>query len=294
MRGSATRARRQMAALRRSLVEQGLRLDHRLLDATEEDLLLSLAEAGDGEALESLVRLNVRLVFHEVGRMVGRTKRVQAVDLFAVGVDGLLHAISKFDRSTGNRLSTYATLWIRQRIGRTIDTADWIVRPTPKYLDLLKRLGWLHTTYAREGLVPQTADTAAQLEVTEAEADRLALGLMGVDSLCRPVGDGDDCVGDLVAAPGAGEAVAAAHTQSVRRLVKGLMDGLTHRQRLVLGCRFGLGGQAGLSLVATAEKLGLTRHVVARVEREAIAAMAGALEGRREAAEEVLAEGAAA
>ncbi|MCH7493170.1 hypothetical protein IIA16_00430, partial [bacterium] len=194
MRGSVNRSRQQMAALRRSLVEQGLRLDHRLLDASEEGLLLALAEAGDGDALEQLVRLNVRLVFHEVGRVIGRTRRVQAVDLFAVGVDGLMHAIGKFDRSMGNRLSTYATLWIRQRIGRTIDTADWIVRPTPKYLDLLRRLGWMHAVYASEGLGrPRTADAVAELGISEAEADRLAVGLMGVDSLCRPVGDGSDC-----------------------------------------------------------------------------------------------------
>lgn len=282
----SARAAREMRALRSLLREGGLSLDHDLLDREEEDLLLALAEAGDRDAVEALVRSNVRLVFKEVGRVIGRAKRVQAVDLFAVGMDGFMHAVEKFDRSTGNRLSTYATLWIRQRLGRALDMSDWVVRPTPKYLGLMRELGMFRAVAAAEGIQPTTADAAHALEIPWEEADRLERTVRGVDSLSRPVGEGDDRLGDLIEGSDGDSAVEGAHAESVEMLVRGLMGTLPALHRRVLATRFGMDGGEPLSLVRSAAALGLTRHVVARVEREALEALRETLEERRDRARE--------
>ena len=57
-------------------------------------------------------------------------------DLIGEGNIGLLKAIDKFDNSTGNRFSTYATYWIKQAISRYITQTDNLIR-VPVNLKLL-------------------------------------------------------------------------------------------------------------------------------------------------------------
>jgi RNA polymerase sigma factor (sigma-70 family) len=49
-------------------------------------------------------------------------------DLFQEGSIGFLRAIERFDTNSGNRLSTYATWWIRQAVQRAIYQQDDLVR----------------------------------------------------------------------------------------------------------------------------------------------------------------------
>ena len=54
-------------------------------------------------------------------------------DIFDAGVIGLTTAIEKFDYRMGYKFSTYATWWIRQSIGRSLDDTLSMIR-LPTYL----------------------------------------------------------------------------------------------------------------------------------------------------------------
>lgn len=94
--------------------------DHELLEKDEEYRLIKAAQGGDKEAETELIRKNQKLVgkyaMSEYWR--GMSGGQEFSDLMQSGNIGLLTAIRKFDTSTGNRLSTYATPWIVQAINR--------------------------------------------------------------------------------------------------------------------------------------------------------------------------------
>ena len=94
-------------------------LGHELLYKHEEYQLTRAAQSGDANALERLLLLNMRLVRYVALKYEKPELGVCADDLMADGILGLHHAISKFDFSFGARLSTYAILWIHQRIARS-------------------------------------------------------------------------------------------------------------------------------------------------------------------------------
>ena len=85
-----------------------------LLTAKEEVELAQRAEAGDDEAVQRLIRSNLRLVVHVAKRYLNRGMPI--LDLIQEGNFGLMRAVQKYDWRRGFRFSTYATWWIRQAI----------------------------------------------------------------------------------------------------------------------------------------------------------------------------------
>ncbi|MDD6045394.1 MAG: SigF/SigG family RNA polymerase sporulation sigma factor [Clostridia bacterium] len=78
--------------------------------------LIPLARAGDGEAMEELVRCNMALVRSIVKKYVNRG--VEYEDLYQIGSMGLIKAVKNFDSSYNVRFSTYAVPMIAGEIKR--------------------------------------------------------------------------------------------------------------------------------------------------------------------------------
>ena len=101
-----------------------------LLTASEERELAKVIEAGGmpaKQAKDRFVRANLRLVVSMAKRYplpVG----MDLLDLIQEGNLGLEHAVDKFDWRRGFKFSTYATWWIRQAIGRALDTKGSLVK----------------------------------------------------------------------------------------------------------------------------------------------------------------------
>lgn len=78
-----------------------------------------------------LVSRNYRLVLSIAKKIhpvaTSRDSNLTMADLLSVGLDGMRHAIRKYQPEKGYRLSTYATWWIRQRVGRAVERSG-IVR----------------------------------------------------------------------------------------------------------------------------------------------------------------------
>jgi RNA polymerase primary sigma factor len=84
---------------------------------TVEDEVIASAGA---EARRVLVESNLRLVV-SIARRYPQHTLVDLSDLIQAGNQGLITAAERFDPDRGFRFSTYATTWIRSRIGRAID-----------------------------------------------------------------------------------------------------------------------------------------------------------------------------
>lgn len=94
------------------------RLNHSLLDASQEIYLLRRAQHGDPDALEELVVKNQRLVAKIAARFTRLAGDCDFEDLLQYGNEGLLVAIWRFDVESGLRFTTYAYWWIRSIMRR--------------------------------------------------------------------------------------------------------------------------------------------------------------------------------
>jgi len=116
-----------------------------LLTATEERALAYRVERGDLLAKDRMIEANLRLVVHVAKRYQRENSPLTLSDLVQEGTLGLVRAVEKFDPRTGNRFSTYATIWIRQAIGRSVSEKSRAIRvPIPmdqrlRALDKLSR-----------------------------------------------------------------------------------------------------------------------------------------------------------
>ncbi|RLC46895.1 MAG: RNA polymerase sigma factor RpoD/SigA [Candidatus Cloacimonadota bacterium] len=84
------------------------------LSREEENELARKAKNGDKEALNKLVRANLKFVVKIASHYQG--KGLSFAELISEGNIGLIKAIQKFDTTKGNKLITYAVWWIRQSI----------------------------------------------------------------------------------------------------------------------------------------------------------------------------------
>jgi RNA polymerase primary sigma factor len=253
-----------------------------LLTAAQEQALARRVERGDMAAKDHMIEANLRLVVHIAKRYQREDSGLTLTDLIQEGTIGLVRAVEKFDYRRGHRFSTYATLWIRQAVGRAVADKGRMVRLPITVADQVRRLEIAERTLTtRLGVVPTTAELAADLGIEVEEVDRLKGAGRRPASLDAPIADdGETELGDLVAAPAPSpedEALAGAEREGVAAAL-GQLGAI---ERRVLELRYGLGDEAPHSPTETARALGVKPHQVRQVEDRALRTL-GALPAARE------------
>ncbi|MEO8139148.1 MAG: sigma-70 family RNA polymerase sigma factor, partial [Gemmatimonadota bacterium] len=85
-----------------------------ITDPAEEKRLARLALKGDEKAAERLVTANLRFVISYVKKYQGHG--LDLSELVAIGNEGLLKAVRKFDPEHGVKFISYAVWWVRQAV----------------------------------------------------------------------------------------------------------------------------------------------------------------------------------
>ena len=251
-----------------------------LLTADEEVALAKRIEAGgaDGErARQEFVTANLRLVV-SIARSYNRPG-TELSDLVQEGNLGLLRAVERFDWRLGYKFSSYASWWIRQAIQRAaVGTGHAIHLPAHRAAELRalhRRNGELRTALGREPTIDDLAEATGMTVERVAEVMGLPDHLV---SLSQVIGEDGTELGDLLpdqlTPKPEGEAID--HWTS-NELLHGL-DALPERQALVLRARFGLDGEAPVSLQELAGRLGVTRERIRQIEKQALKSMQRRLE----------------
>lgn len=89
------------------------------LDPEKQRSLAMRAQRGDRMAKERLIETNQSLVAHWAKRFAGRG--VEFEELMQEGQTGMLRAIDKYRTDKNANFATYASLWIRQAMGRACE-----------------------------------------------------------------------------------------------------------------------------------------------------------------------------
>ena len=252
-----------------------------LLTPAQEQALARRVERGDMAAKDHMIEANLRLVVHIAKRYQREDSGLTLTDLIQEGTIGLVRAVEKFDYRRGHRFSTYATLWIRQAVGRAVTDKGRMVRLPITVADQVRRLEIAERALTtRLGGAPTVAELAADLGLEVEDVERLRGMGRRPASLDAPVADdGETELGDLVATgmpTPEDEAMAGAERDGVAAALEQL--GLIERR--VLELRYGLGGEAPHTPAETARALGVKPHQVRQVEDRALRTL-GALPAAR-------------
>jgi RNA polymerase primary sigma factor len=260
---------------------------HPLLSPDEEIELAKRIERGDLAAKERLITSNLRLVVSIARKYQGVTD-LCLIDTIQEGMLGLIRAAEKFDWRKGFRFSTYATLWIRQAIGRALDQHGRTIRLPVQLAQRERRIARAERNLSGElGRDPTLEEIAQAAEVTSEQVEELRAATRRVTSLERSVGEDEGSeLGELLRAPEPlpeEEVELSLREQVVRDVVSHLPD----RTRTVIKLRYGLDGDPEpVSISEIARRLELRPAEVQRLERGALAELAvrRELDALREAA----------
>src|SRR3954464_10026082 len=120
-----------------------------LLTAAQERALAYRCERGDLLAKDRMIEANLRLVVHVAKRYQRDDCPLTLSDLVQEGTLGLVRAVEKFDARKGYRFSTYATIWIRQAIGRAVSDKSRMIRVPVNVDQRLRALDKLAAEFER-------------------------------------------------------------------------------------------------------------------------------------------------
>src|SRR5690349_21468006 len=118
-----------------------------ITDAEEERRLARRAQAGDEKAAERLVTANLRFVISYVKKYQGHG--LDLGELVAIGNEGLLKAVRKFDPDQGVKFISYAVWWVRQAVLKALAEQTRSVRIPLNQNSQLIRLSRAETVLAQ-------------------------------------------------------------------------------------------------------------------------------------------------
>ncbi len=131
-------------------------------DRNEERRLARLAQAGDKQAAEQIVTANLRFVISYVKKYQGHG--LDLSELVAIGNEGLLRAVKKFDPEQGVKFISYAVWWVRQAVLKALAEQTRSVRIPLNQNSQLIRLVRTETYLAQElGREPTDVEIATAL-----------------------------------------------------------------------------------------------------------------------------------
>jgi len=241
-----------------------------LLDHDKEIELARLSCGGDKEALQKLVKANLRLVV-KIARSYAAPD-IQFLDLIQEGNMGLMHAAEKFDYKKNVRFCTYAGWWIRQFIIRYLANKHRMVRLPHRKEEMLRKVQRtyhsLSQTLTRQ---PRTEEIADELGIPVKDIDFILNVSYGILPLEIDNGKDDYAMTMEVHEDYTYCPERNLFRQYYRESARRCLDKLKDRERKVLSYRYQLEDDKQYTFKEIGAKMDLSPEMVRQIELKALA-----------------------
>jgi RNA polymerase primary sigma factor len=241
-----------------------------LISRDEEAALARRIRVDDQEALEKLVRSNLRFVVSVAKKY--QNQGVSLSDLINEGNLGLIRAAHKFDETKGIKFISYAVWWIRQAILQALAEQSRIVRVPLNRAGTLHRIGKRAAALLQElGREATHAEIAHGMDISEEEVAKTMSISQATLSLDAPMAPGEDnklldYLPDTVNPTPDEQIFVKALTESIEEALSHLKE----RESKILRLYFGLDGNEPMTLEEIGALLGITRERVRQIKEKAL------------------------
>ena len=242
-------------------------------DRDEEQRVARLAQQGDREAAERLVTANLRFVISYVKKYQGHG--LDLSELVAIGNEGLLRAVKKFDPEHGVKFISYAVWWVRQAVLKALAEQTRSVRIPLNQNSQLIRMVRAQTYLAQElGREPTDNEVAKALDDSVGNvrnARRMTAAELSLDAPIDRTDKDAATFGERFAGHDGFEIEEGTDGHLMRDFIDRIFERyLTPRERRILYLYYGLEeGSEGLTLEKIGVLMGVTRERIRQIRERA-------------------------
>ena len=240
-----------------------------LLTVEEEVELSQRIRKGDRQALDILVKSNLRFVVSVAKQY--QNQGLSLPDLINEGNVGLIKAAEKFDETRGFKFISYAVWWIRQTILQALAEQSRIVRLPLNQVSAVNKISKAITKFEQEFERKPSPEELAELvnEMPEKINDSLRASGRHV-SVDAPFVEGEDNSPlDVMENTDAPAADSTLISESLQLEIARALEVLNERERDIIEMSFGL-SQPEMTLEEIGDRFGLTRERVRQIREKAI------------------------
>lgn len=242
---------------------------YKLLSNDEIKDLFQKIEKGDRDAYNTVVTHNLKLVV-KYARVIKQSYKsnVPLTDLIQAGNIGLMRAVDKFEYEKGYAFSTYAIWWIRQSIVRHVYESENVIRVpvhmSEKFTSIAKAENNFKDMYGHE---PTFEELSASVKMTKKEYKLYKTVNTQVSSLNYTMGDDDNCELMNFVHSGSEDPVYEETSQEMlKHTINEVLDNMDPREARIIRARYGLDGNAPMTLEEIGREMGITRERVRQLE----------------------------
>ena len=200
------------------------------------------------------------------------SRGVQFLDLIQEGNIGLMKAVDKFEYRRGFKFSTYATWWVRQAVGRSLQDQARTIRVPVHMTELINKIARARRQIFNEiGREPTPEELAKNLHMPLEKVRKTLKITKEPLSLETPIGEEDDAhLGDLIEDKNAILPIDAMIQSNLRETTTRILASLTPREERIVRMRFGLGMNSDHTLEEVGQQFSVTRERIRQIEAKAI------------------------
>lgn len=230
------------------------------------------ASTGDVAAQEELVKAHLRLVVRISHQYSGFG--LPLADIISEGNIGLIRAAELYNPKFGTKFTTYATVWIKQRIHRAITSQARAVRIPVWRSQRLRKLTRLNDELSAQlGRTATEDDLADRLGLSAEQMAALRGDRLQVISLDAPLNGDEECETPMHEAMADENAAVPGQRLSERELVDEIMcclHELDDRELEILSLKHGFHPQGEVSFRELGRRMGVSHEWVRRIAELAV------------------------
>ncbi|WP_346854315.1 RNA polymerase sigma factor RpoD/SigA [uncultured Draconibacterium sp.] len=241
-----------------------------LLSAEKEVELAKRIKKGDRQALEALIKANLRFVV-SVSKQY-QNQGLSLPDLINEGNLGLIKAAERFDETRGFKFISYAVWWIRQSILQALAEQARIVRLPLNKIGSINKINKAFSKLEQEFQREPTIEEVAELMEAKPELVEDSMNFSSIHvSMDAPLRDEEgNNMYDVMLNDDSPKPDEELMDGSLRQEIERSLSTLGDREAEILRFYFGLKGYQAHTLEEIGDEFGLTRERVRQIKEKAI------------------------
>lgn len=244
--------------------------DQEPLSPEEEIEVVKKVKKGDSEALDKLLKANLRFVVTVAKKYQGHN--LSLGDLINEGNIGLIKAAKRFDETKGFKFISYAVWWIRQSILKAISEYSRMIRLPINITTEMSKINKISARFSRDFEREPTAKELKEImEAEDIKKTTLKYYNNRAKSIDNPIDDdGDKTLKDLIPDKNIEKPQKEQYERSFGQELDYALDTLDARERKIIELYFGIGRERPATLEEVGEVFDLTRERIRQIKERAL------------------------